>query len=151
MRVLLPVAKPKPQGAIAHGAVYYGLYKELIQSRVAAYTYGVAMRINGVDDVFSILVSKGEELPADHEAFLMGLPITPEQDKISWRIFRSENPEPTTVVGEHQLGVVTALCPHNSEPSKRKQTGLYKFGGSEIRVTIENAQGDKFEGEISMI
>jgi hypothetical protein len=150
VRVLLPDAKPKPQGAIAHGAVYYGLYKDIIQSRVSPFTYGVAMRINGVDEVFSVLVSKGEELPHDHEAFLMGLPISPDQDKITWRIYRSDKIEPTTVTGEHSLGTVTADCPKNPDPSRRKQTGLYRFGGSEIRVTIENAEGNKFQGEISM-
>jgi molecular chaperone DnaK (HSP70) len=151
VRVVLPDAKPKPQGAIAYGAVFYGMYLgTTIRTRVSPYTYGVAMRINGVDDVFSILVSKGEELPLEHEAYIMGLPINSDQEKIVWRVFRSEKAEPTTVVDEHQLGTVEAHCPRHPDPIRRRQTGLFKFGGPEVRVTIENAEGKKFNGAIRM-
>jgi hypothetical protein len=150
VNVVLSDPNPKPQGAIALGAVYFGLYKDIIQARLSPYTYGVAMRMNGEDERFSILVSKGEELPADHAAYLMGLPISPDQEKIVWRVYRSEKSEPTHVTGELLMGTVTALCPKNGDQYKRKQVGWYKFGGPEIRITIENAEAQKFEGEIKM-
>jgi hypothetical protein len=95
-------------------------------------------------------VSKGEELPLEHEAYIMGLPINSDQEKIVWRVFRSEKAEPTTVVDEHQLGTVEAHCPRHPDPIRRRQTGLFKFGGPEVRVTIENAEGKKFNGSIKM-
>jgi hypothetical protein len=56
--VVLPASHPKPQGAIVQGAVYFGLHKDIMQSRVAAHTYGVAMRDpENTSDIFSVLVS----------------------------------------------------------------------------------------------
>ena len=150
VRVILPDPRPKPQGAIAHGAVYYGLYKNIIQNRVAPFTYGVSMRINGVDDVFQILVSKGEDLPFDQESRCTGLPITEEQRTITWKIYRSSLEEPRTVTGEHLLGTLTAECPPAAEQRLRQQFGSFKFGGSEIKVSILNAEGKEFQSEISM-
>jgi hypothetical protein len=39
VKVILPDTRPKPQGAIVHGAVYFGLYRNIVVSRVAAFTY----------------------------------------------------------------------------------------------------------------
>jgi molecular chaperone DnaK (HSP70) len=151
VQVIMPDSNPKPQGAIVHGAVYFGLYKDIISSRVAAYSYGVAVREDGVDEVFSILVTKGEELPNDHEATLSGIPVTDDQDALTWRVYRSDKAEPTLVTGEHLLGRLTADCPADPIRANRRQTGKFNFGGSEIRVTIEDARGGITKGEISMV
>ena len=151
VRVILPDNRPKPQAAIVHGAVYFGLHKHIIQSRVAGYTYGVAVRENNVDECFSVLVTKGEELPHDHEASMSGIPASDQQDALTWRVYRSDKLAPTTVTGEHLLGRLTADCPPNKDAQSRRQKGAFKFGGSEIRVTIENAKGEIFHGEINMV
>jgi hypothetical protein len=153
VKVLLCDPNPKPQGAIAQGAVLFGLYKNIIDARLSPYTYGVAMRMNGKDDCFQVLVNKGEELQVDHQAFVFGLPIHPwpQQKQITWRFYRSDLAEPTTVNDpEHVvlLGTLTADCPDRPEQIQRKQMGYIKFGGPEIKVTIENAQGEKFTGAI---
>ena len=44
IRVIMPDPTPKPQGAIVQGAVYFGLYKNIIDSRLSPYTYGIATR-----------------------------------------------------------------------------------------------------------
>ena len=88
VRVVLSDPTPKPQGAIALGAVYFGLYKEIIRARVSQY-----------EERFDIIVSKGEELPIDHAVGLVGLPISPTATSISWRVYRSDKREPTTVTG----------------------------------------------------
>ena len=151
VRVIMPDNRPKPQGAIVHGAVYFGLHKDIIQSRLAAYTYGIAVQEDGVDECFSVLVQKGEELPSDHEASMGGIPADPEQTAMSWRVYRSDKTNPTTVEGEHLLGRLRVDCPSDPVPSNRRQKGVFKFGGSEIRVTVENALGSVFESEISMV
>jgi hypothetical protein len=56
VKVILPDTRPKPQGAIVHGAVYFGLYRNIVVSRVAAFTYGMAVRRDGEADCFSIMV-----------------------------------------------------------------------------------------------
>jgi molecular chaperone DnaK (HSP70) len=56
VKVVLPDTRPKPQGAIVHGAVYYGLHKNIIQSRVSPYTYGIAVRKDGEGEMFSVMV-----------------------------------------------------------------------------------------------
>jgi molecular chaperone DnaK (HSP70) len=150
VKVILP-ENPKPQGAIVHGAVYFGLHKDIIQSRVAGYTYGVAVQRDGVDEVFSVLVTKGEELAHDHVATMSGIPAEDDQDALTWRLYRSDKLNPATVTGEHHLGRLTAECPPDPIRANRRQKGVFNFGGSEIRVTIENAKGDIFKGEISMV
>jgi hypothetical protein len=150
VRVILPDGNPKPQGAIVHGAVYFGLYKDIVSSRVAAYSYGIAVREDGVDEVFSILVRKGDELPNGHRAELEAYPVVPHQTEGTWRVYHSDKTNPTTVIGEHKLGSLTATFPPNEDQSKRKQTGVFHFGGSEIRVTIEDAEGNVTRGVVVM-
>jgi molecular chaperone DnaK (HSP70) len=150
VQVILPSGNPRPQGAIVQGAVLCGLHKGVISSRVAPYTYGVAVREDGVDDVFSILVSKGDELKTDHRAELSAWPVNDEQTEGTWRVYRSDRVKPTTAVGEHILGSLTAHFPPDKVRSNRKQTGVFHFGGSEIRVTIENTNKDVTQGQIAM-
>lgn len=151
LRVLVPNTRPRPQGAIGHGAVYFGLHKHIIRSRVAAYTYGVAVREGDVTDVFSPLVCKGDELPFNHEASMSGIPASEEQDALTWRIYRSDKPDPTSVLDEHLLGLLTVECPPDPIASNRRQRANFEFGGSEIKVTIENALGEVTKAEISMV
>jgi molecular chaperone DnaK (HSP70) len=151
VQVIMPDSNPKPQGAIVHGAVYFGLHSDIICSRVAAYTYGVAVYEDGVDDLFSILVTKGEELPHNHEATLYGVPVDDDQDSLMWRVYRSDKTNPELVTGEHLLGHLIADCPPDQVRHNRTQMGKFNFGGSEIRVVVENAQGDVFQKEISMV
>ena len=151
VRVILPDTTPKPQGAIVHGAVYFGLYKHIIQSRLAAYTYGLAMQLDGVSNSFKILVTKHQELRFDHEVLQYGMPSHPKQCALSWRIFRSDLEAPTTVIGEYQLGVLTARCPECEDQDQRGQTGKFFFGGSELKVEVQNHSGEVFRTEITML
>jgi len=148
MRVIMPDPSPKPQGAIVQGAVYFGLYKNLIDSRLSPYTYGIAMQINGVNNSFFVLVHRGQELPENHCVQQVGQPATPKQSALSWRIFRSELSEPTTVKTEHHLGTVTAKCPPNANQALRIQKGRFMFGGPEIKVIIENGAREVYKAEI---
>jgi hypothetical protein len=148
IRVIMPDPTPKPQGAIVQGAVYFGLYKNIIDSRLSPYTYGIAMQVNGVTDSFYVLVRKGQELPEDHFVERVGQPGSAAQTALKWRLFRSDLAEPPTVKGEHLLGHVLAQCPPNPNNALRTQKGRFMFGGSEIKVTIENASGQVFRAEI---
>jgi molecular chaperone DnaK (HSP70) len=148
VRVIMPDPTPKPQGAIVQGAVYFGLYKHIIDTRLSPYTYGIAMRMNGVNKCFKVLVRRGQELPDDHFVEEVGQPASAEQTALSWRVFRSDKMEPTTVLGEHHLGTVTAQCPPNPNNALRTQRGRFMFGGPEIKVTIENAAKQVFRVEI---
>jgi molecular chaperone DnaK (HSP70) len=150
VKVILPYVNPKPQAAIVHGAVYFGLHKDIIQSRVSPYTYGIAVREDGVDEVFFALVRKGEELAHDHEAGFFALPAKANQSAMTWRVYRSDMVNPATVIGEHLLGCLTAVCPPDPIAVNRRQKVTLCFGGSEIRVTIENTKGEIVKGEISM-
>lgn len=150
VRVILPDPNPKPQGAIVQGAVYFGLYKNIIQSRVSPYTYGIAMQIDGVNNSFKVLVTKNQELPFDHIVTQTGMPGTPEQTTLNWRIFRSDLALPVTVIGEHPLGKLEVKCPKHANQDLRGQTGKFFFGGSEIRVEVENHSGDTYRTEIAM-
>ncbi len=146
-RVIVP---PSPQGAIAHGSVYFGLHKEIITSRLAPYSYGVAMQHAGKVDIFKILVRKGEEIEHDREVTLEGRPALADQLSITWRIFRSDEEHPTTVVGTHKLGSFVVPCPPHPDPEQRRQRGVFKFGGPELHLTVVNSQGQKSVGYIVM-
>jgi molecular chaperone DnaK (HSP70) len=148
IRVIMPDPTPKPQGAIVQGAVYFGLHKNIIDSRLSPYTYGIAMQINGVSDSFFVLVTKGQELPEDHFVEQVGQPGSAAQTALKWRIFRSDLTDPKTVKGEHLLGHVLAQCPPNPNNALRAQKGRFMFGGPEIKVTIENASKQVFKAEI---
>ena len=150
VRVILPDTNPKPQGAIVQGAVYFGLYKNIIQSRVSPFTYGIAMQIDGVHNSFKVLVTKNQELSYDHEVTQTGMPASPEQTALNWRIFRSDLLAPPTVIGEHPLGKLEVKCPKHHDEDQRGQTGKFYFGGSEIRVEVENHRGETYRTEIAM-
>ena len=145
VRVIVPTTNPRPQAAIMHGAVYYGLYKVII-SRIASQTYGVYFH----PDIFKVLVTIGESLPVDHEVTIEGYPVTPDQDSCSWTMVKSCKALPEKASEETCLGKVVAHCPKHTDKSKRKQIGRFKFGGTEIRVEIINAEGEVSKGEVSM-
>jgi molecular chaperone DnaK (HSP70) len=156
VRVILSDQNPKPQAAIALGAVYFGLYKEAIQTRVAPYYYGVQMRVRGVEDSFSLIICKGEKLKADHTVALLGLPNTDEQEIITWCVFRSKGGPDDTVPPELTkglvcLGTVSAPCPKHADLYERRQFAQFHFGGPEIKVSIENAHGDVTRAAIDMV
>jgi hypothetical protein len=148
--VILPDGNPKPQGAIAHGAVYFGLYNDLVASRVSPYTYGVAVRIGGMDEQFKVLVTKGEVLQKDHEVMLVGRPTCDDAEHVKWAVYRSDQEQPTTTLDEHLLGHVAAPCPRNPDPKARRQYAYFRFGRSEITVSIKGLQGETTKAAITM-
>jgi hypothetical protein len=156
VNVVLCDPNPKPQGAIALGAVYFGLYKNIIRARVASYYYGVEMRINGQDETFELIVCKGERLEADHLVARMGLPINPDLESVRWRVFRSKGGPDDTVPpkltkGLVCLGTVSAPCPKHADLYERRQFAQFRFGGPEIKVSIRNALGDVTRASIDMV
>lgn len=151
LQVIIPNTRPNPQAAIAHGAVYYGLYQGVICNRIASFTYGVEQYYGEHDQRhFTKLITRGELLPIDHEVEIVGIPVREDQTRISWHVYRSEKEDPKTCEGEFSLGIVYAECPRLGERTTRRQRGRFKFGGAEIRVEIINAQGERFQGEVSM-
>jgi hypothetical protein len=143
LRVISPDPSPRPQAAIVQGAVYFGLYRNIVVSRLAPCTYGIAMRINGVANSFQVLVLKGQELRFDHRFSQLGGPSSPQQTMIKWRVFRStEDTEPRRVSdrGVEAVGAVEVPCPAHDDQSQRMQTTHFVFGGTEIVVTVTNAQ-----------
>jgi hypothetical protein len=136
---------------VAQGAVSFGLHKDIMQSRVSQYTYGVAVQRDGVGEIFNVLVTKGEELPHDHIASMTAYLGESNHEGLKWRVYRSDKVSPTTVTGEHYLGCVTADCPPDPIRANRRLTAVFCFGGSEIRVTIVNAKKEAFRGGISMV
>jgi hypothetical protein len=136
--VILPDSSPNPQGAIVHGAVYFGLYKDIMRSRISPYTYGIDVVHNGIDNAFCVLVRRGDELTADFCRKIRAAPPSADVTAVVWKVFRTHERFPQTVEGAHCLGQVTVLCPLNADQSKRKQTAAFIFGGTEIRVMIES-------------
>jgi hypothetical protein len=150
VRVIMPDPTPKPQGAIVQGAVYFGLYKNIIDSRLSPYTYGIATKSVAKSNAFHILVRRGQELPLDHTVEIAGMPSSAAQSLITWRVFRSDLDNPLTVLNEPQLGTVRVPCPPNEDSAKREQKGLFKFGGSEIKVVIETALNEVYRTSIQI-
>lgn len=152
--VILPDINPRPQGAIAHGAVYAGMHRMIMGGRLARYTYGVHYH----PDEFRILVRKGDPLTLDHEVTLTGRPTTKEQTDVTWKILQSDpkpDPakagkflDPAKASTEPRLGALTVPCPRTEDGTGRSMTGTFKFGGSEIRISIENAVGTVTTGKI---
>jgi hypothetical protein len=143
LRVVSPDPSPRPQAAIVQGAVYFGLYRNIVVSRLAPCTYGIAMKINGVANSFQVLVLKGQELRFDHRFSQLGGPSSPQQTMIKWRVFRStEDTEPRRVSdrGVEAVGAVEVPCPAHDDQTQRMQTTHFVFGGTEIVVTVTNAQ-----------
>jgi hypothetical protein len=143
LRVISPDPNPRPQAAIVQGAVYFGLYRNIVVSRLAPCTYGIAMKINGVANSFQVLVLKGQELRFDHRFSQLGGPSSAQQTMIKWRVFRStEDTEPRRVSdpGVEAVGAVEVPCPAHDDQAQRMQTTHFVFGGTEIVVTVTNAQ-----------
>jgi hypothetical protein len=152
VRVILPDGNPKPQGAIAHGAVFYGLYRNLIASRASPYTYGLEIkdRTTNVSRIFHALVRRGQILSYDFEVTRDLLPATLTQPHVVWKLFRSEDVAPPTTVGQHFLGSVVIPCPPGDTMPERKLKARFCFGGTEIRVTGEDVRGNVTAGAVKM-
>jgi hypothetical protein len=152
VRVILPDGNPKPQGAIAHGAVFYGLYRNLIASRASPYTYGLEIkdRTTNISRIFHVLVRRGQILSFDFEVSQDLLPATLTQPHVVWKLFRSDDVAPTITVGQHFLGSVVIPCPAGNTMPERKLKARFCFGGTEIRVTGEDVRGNVTVGAVKM-
>lgn len=117
---------------------------------VSQYTYGVAARINGINNVFRVLVQKGEPLPDGRFVELTGEPGSPLQTTLTWRLFRSDLNFPVSVLGPSvvSLGTVRVQCPISDNQAERRQTVRFMFCGSEISVVVANSGGVTFGGVI---
>jgi molecular chaperone DnaK (HSP70) len=143
LRVISPDPNPRPQAAIVQGAVYFGLYRNIVVSRLAPCTYGIALEISGVADSFQVLVLKGQELRFDRRFSQVCGPSSPQQTIIRWRLFRSTcDTEPRLVSdrGVEAVGAVEVPCPAHEDQTQRMQTAHFVFGGTEIVVTVTSAQ-----------
>lgn len=146
---ILTESRPKPQGAIAHGAVYDGMYECIMTSRVAKHTYGIGREGGSID----VLVHKGALLPFGHKVSIKGMPSHIHQTTCQWPLYQSDNMFPGQQADETLLGEVEAACPvvkgaASDKLEDRGQTASFYFGQSEIRVEVENAAQAKITAHI---
>lgn len=139
---LQPVAKAEE--AVAMGAVYFGWYRGVFQSRVAACSYSVvaigARDTTGTSsDRLETIVREGEVVPVNHVVTLSALPVQPEQGIITWRLYRSREGQsaPELVTDAIFLGAFHAPCPPQPDNMQMiKPTRLLlRFGAAELQVT----------------
>lgn len=141
--------------AVLKGAVLFGHEPEKISGRICRYTYGVevlekfdsnihpkskkCLRNNTeyCDDIFSIYVCGGQivELGQPQEKHTHTV-TDPDQKSIDFRIFTSDNREPTftTEEGCTYLGKLTIDMPDTSKGMDRGATVFMTFSGTEITV-----------------
>nr|XP_034302783.1 heat shock 70 kDa protein 12A-like [Crassostrea gigas] len=142
--------------AVLKGAVICGHEPEKISGRVCRYTYGVnkitefdstihsrfkkILRNNEefCDDIFSIHVCVGQIVevgePQVKQTYVV---VEPDQTKIGFEIYTSNNKEPTYTTDEGctYLGKVTIDMPDTSKGMDRGATVHMTFSGTEITVT----------------
>jgi hypothetical protein len=95
-------------------------------------------------------VTKGEEVPFNHEVHMSAIPADEKQVALTWRLYCSDQIAPTTVTGEHRLGKLVVACPPDPVKANRRQKAVFYFGCNEMKVIIVNAKGEEVRGEISM-
>lgn len=142
--------------AVLKGAVLCGHEPQNISGRICRYTYGIEIyktfdrtihpqfkkvMINNKEhckDIFHIYVRVGQIIevgkPQVKETYIV---TEPDQDSIDFRIFTSNNREPTytTDVGCTHLGTLTIGMPDISKGLDRGAIFHMTFSGTEIAVT----------------
>lgn len=166
------VIVPKEAGlAVLRGAVLFGLYPRVINSRVARFTYGVDMNavfdpeihdeskkevIEGVEyctGIFDKHVEKGDQLACGeaHDVRFY-IPITKQQNVVIFRIYSSSEKNPL-YIDEHGCVFVGTLG--ISVPVGSKDRVVYVrmcFGFTEITVeAIEYKTKKRVEGKFSLM
>lgn len=150
-RVIVPDVFPRPQAAVVQGTVLFGLRKDVVVNRLSPRTYGVDMVVGKEKNHFRVFATKGQELPLNHEATVVGWPLTASQRDFYWEVYCSDKLRPAVVTGERKLGALTVNCPPHIDQDKRAQTAVFCFGRSEIAIKIRNAVGEEVEGSIAMV
>lgn len=148
------VIVPEEAGlAVLRGAVLFGLYPRVINSRVARFTYGVDMNaifdpeihdkfkkevIEGVEyctGIFDKHLEKGDQLACGEAHDLrFYIPITKQQNVVIFRIYSSPESNPL-YIDEHGCAVVGTL--EIQVPVGSKDRMVYvrmSFGFTEIKV-----------------
>ncbi|XP_052696765.1 heat shock 70 kDa protein 12B-like [Crassostrea angulata] len=151
------VIVPQDAGlAVLKGAVLYGHEPKTISARVCKYTYGVNKTnkfksgihlkskkciINGVErcrDLFSTHVRVGQLVKVGKPQVKQNYHVVaPDQNRISFSIYTSNNKEPTYTTDEGcaLLGKLTLHMPDTTKGMNRGANVHMTFSGTEILVT----------------
>ncbi|XP_052674624.1 heat shock 70 kDa protein 12A-like [Crassostrea angulata] len=142
--------------AVLKGAALYGHQPQKISGRVCRYTYGVKIvttfdntihpklkkilhnNIEYCDDIFSIHVRVGQIVEVGEPQVKQTYEVTePDQTSIGFKIYTSNNKEPTYTTDEGctYLGTLTTDMPDTSKGMDRGATVHMTFSGTEIAVT----------------
>lgn len=142
--------------AVLKGAVICGHEPEKISGRVCRYTYGVQIattfdstmhpklkkiirnNIEYCNDIFSIHVRVGQIVEVGEPQVKQTYYVTePDQTSIGFKIYTSNNKEPTYTTDEGctYLGTLTIDMPDTSKGLDRGATLHMTFSGTEIAVT----------------
>jgi hypothetical protein len=146
------VIVPQEAGlAVLRGAVLFGDNPTLIESRIAKYTYGVAMYVefdatkhkgskkHFVDevayctDIFDRHVQKGDELIVNEaQAERSYSPLTSRHDKVSFGIYTSKENNPFYIDCCENIGRFVVKVPLGIDDRSIKTRMI--FGGTEVKV-----------------
>ncbi|KAI9217363.1 hypothetical protein BC828DRAFT_391315 [Blastocladiella britannica] len=163
------VVPANPGSAVLYGAALYGTSPSVVASRVLRYTYGFAAtivvdaetRFQGMDmsdwpiivdeDMdrvirggFSRIAKKGQSMDANEVASIGVGASSANQTGVAIRVFLSDNENPVFVseAGCKLLGVIEFDAPPRDSEGKMRLVVEFKFGSSEIAVTVKSRDGD---------
>lgn len=122
------------QGAIAEGAVLWGLYASIVPIRAANWT--VAVRT--VRD-YLVMIVKGTDLDVKNSYTVISKSSRDDQEFVDWPIFKSDHAIPAS---RDQFTLLDTLRVWFSPDAPLKeQTAVFRFDLSHITVSISQSDG----------
>ncbi|XP_015254625.1 PREDICTED: heat shock 70 kDa protein 12A-like [Cyprinodon variegatus] len=165
-KVLCPL---RAQEAIVNGAVQFGKNPEVLASRKSAFTYGISVCCTfnakkhkaekkfteeGSDycqDIFSVLVTEGEDVNWNETRECFFSPIRSDQERMSMRFYQTERRDVmyTDDWGVEEAGSFIVDMPDTTGGKNRTVRLDISFGASEITATATDINSEA-KGSIKM-
>ena len=165
-RVNKIITPPQPEAAVLKGAVAFGLNPEIVSSRKARLTYGLAVSepfVEGVDDEskkfwvesrsrynannrFLIYIRAGQSIDVDETVVDYIHPLRPNSKSMSLDIHSTRRTEVRYVdeEGVFQEGTISVKMPDTTGGVNRKVKVTMYFGKAEIKVeAVDVTSGTK--------
>lgn len=136
----------KTSSAVLFGAVLYAADPGFITDRIAKLTYGVDCFINGEENCFSALISRGDKISFDNEIQQTFHPISPDQTVVAFQFYSTERTDVKKCTDSSltPLEKVRVNCPDITGGCDREILITLKFGGTETKATIlDKTSGNK--------
>lgn len=136
----------KTSSAVLFGAVLYAADPGFITDRIAKLTYGVDCFINGEENCFSALISRGDKISFDNEIQQTFHPISPDQTVVAFQFYSTERTDVKKCTDSSltPLEKVRVNCPDVTGGCDREILVTLKFGGTETKATIlDKTSGNK--------